>query len=88
MAEAGFEEIRTYVMKRQNIVAHYIATQPILNLCERSDWRPGAWVSWLWWEQDGLDLEGAKEISEAESDREEAQSKEEGLAQEEKNVQE
>ena len=26
MAEAGFEEIRTYVTRRHNAVAHYIAT--------------------------------------------------------------
>ena len=37
--------------------------QPIMDLCERSAWSPGVWVSWRWWEQDGLDLEGAKEIA-------------------------
>ena len=65
------------------MVVRYIANRSILNLCKRSDWRPGAWVSWQWWDQDGLDLEGAKERAAAESDREEAQSEEEGLAQEE-----
>ena len=38
-------------------------------------------MSRQWWEQDGLDLEGTKEISAAESDGEEAQSEEEGLSQ-------
>ena len=49
------------------MVVQYIATRPILNLCERSAWRPGAWVSWQWWDQDGLDLEGEKERAAAES---------------------
>ena len=83
MAEAGFEEIGTYNTKRQNMVVQYIVTRPILDLCERSARRPGVWVSWKWWEQDILELEEVKERAEAESDREEVQSKEEGLAQEE-----
>ena len=51
MAEAGFEEIGAYVTRRQTMVAHYIATRPILDLCERYSRRPGAGVSWGWWEQ-------------------------------------
>ena len=39
--------------------AQYIAMQPILDLCERGTHQPGARVSWRWWEQDGIDLEGA-----------------------------
>ena len=61
MAESGFEEIGTYVTRRQNTVAQYIATRPILDLCERSVQRKGAWVSWRWWEQEGIDLERARE---------------------------
>ena len=45
MVEVGFEGIGTYVTGRQNTVAQYIATQPILDLCDRSAWRLGAWVS-------------------------------------------
>ena len=71
-----------YLTRRQNKVAQYIGTQPILDLCERSVWRPGAWVSLQWWEQEGLNLEGAKERAAAESDREEAKYGE-GSAQEE-----
>ena len=59
MLEAGFEEIRKYIMRRQNTVAQYIATQPILDLCEWSARRPGARMSRRWWEQAELDLEGA-----------------------------
>ena len=49
----------------------YIVTRTIMYLCERSVRRPGAWLSWRWWEQEGTDLEGTKKILEAESDREE-----------------
>ena len=68
MVEAGFEGIRTYVTRRQKTFAQYIATRPILDLYERSAWRPGVWVSRRWWEHDGLDLEGAKKRAAAESD--------------------
>ena len=79
MAEAGFEGIGTYITRRQNMVAQYIATQPILDLCEQSTRRPGARVSWRWWELDGIYLEEAKkrEASSAESDGEETIGKEE-----------
>ena len=79
MVEAGFEGIRKYVTGRQNTVAQYIATQPILDLCERSARRPGAWVYWRWWKHDGLYLEGAKKRAAAESKTEEAISEEEGM---------
>ena len=61
MEESGFEEIRVYITRRKNTVAQYIATLPILNLCDQSVWRPGAWVSWRWWDQEGLELEGERE---------------------------
>ena len=48
-AEAGLEEIGVYVTRRQNTLTQYIATLPILDLCEWSMWRPGAWVSKFWW---------------------------------------
>ena len=60
LGEAGFEDIRKSVTRRQNTVAQYIVTQPILDLCERATRRPGARVSLQWWEQDGIDLEGEK----------------------------
>ena len=31
--EAGFEEIGTYITRRQNTVVHYITTRPIMDLC-------------------------------------------------------
>ena len=48
-----------------------------MDLCERATRRPGARVSWQWWEQDGIDLEGVKKraaettrISDSESEEE------------------
>ena len=82
MEEAGFNEIGVYITRRQNTFAQYIATRPILDLCERSVRRTGAWVSRRWWEQEGLDLEGAKERETEESDGEEEKCGE-GSAQEE-----
>ena len=38
------------------MVAQYTATRPILDLCEQSNWQPGARVSRQWWEQDGINL--------------------------------
>ena len=58
MGEAGFEEIRKFVTRRQNTVAQYIPTRPMLDLYERSTRRPGARVSLWWWEQSGIYLEG------------------------------
>ena len=34
MKEAGFTDIRTSINIRQNTVAQYIETRPLLNLCE------------------------------------------------------
>ena len=81
MAEAGFRGIGTYIKRRQNTAAQYIATQPIMYLCERSARRLGPRVSWRWWEQVGLDLEGDKKraAEAAESDREETVGEEEGI---------
>ena len=44
MVEAGFEGIGTYITRRQNTVAQYIATRPIIDFCERSDRRKEARV--------------------------------------------
>ena len=90
LGEAGFEEIRKSVTRGQNTVAHYIATQPILDLYERSTQQPVARVSRRWWEQTGIELEGSrnlaaetKPISEAESeDESDVQSNEDSVREE------
>ena len=61
MLEAGFEGIRKAVTRRQNMVAQYIATRPILDFCERATQRVEARVSRRWWDQEGMDLKAAKE---------------------------
>ena len=69
MGESVFEGIRKSITRRQNTDAHYIATRPILDLCERSTWCPGLRVSRRWWEQAVIDLEGEKKrAAEAETD--------------------
>ena len=60
MTEEGSEGIGTYVTSMNNTVSQYIATRPILDLCEQFDRRLGAWVSWRWWEHDCLYLEGQR----------------------------
>ena len=35
MKEAGFKDVRTSINIRQNTVAQYIATRPLLDICER-----------------------------------------------------
>ena len=58
MAEAGLQEVKTYVSCHQITVAQFIVTRPIIDLCLVVVWRTGSRVSNWWWEQDGLDLEG------------------------------
>ena len=69
--DAGFEEIGVYILKRQNMVAQYIVTQPILDLCESLVQRPGSWVSRRRWEKEGIDLASARERAAATEDDEE-----------------
>ena len=82
MAEAGFEDIGVYITRKQNTVAQYIATRPILEIYEKPVRRPGAWVYRQWWDQEGLDLEGVKERVMAESDGEEEKCGEEAVQEE------
>ena len=44
MNEAGLEGLDTYIARRHNMVPHYIATRPILDLYLEAEKRPGAWV--------------------------------------------
>ena len=58
MTKTGFEVIRKYITRSQNMVTQYIATRPIIDVYERSNRRLGTRVAQRWWEQVGLDLEG------------------------------
>ena len=53
--------IQTSIFRAHNTFAQFIATRPILDLCEQATWWSGARVAWRWWEQKGMDLKGAWE---------------------------
>ena len=55
MKEAGLKDIRTLINNRQNTVAQYIATRPLLDLCEGTNQIEGARVTRRWWDQKGID---------------------------------
>ena len=56
--------------------------RPILELCERSVRRPGAWVSWRWYDQGGVGLGGERDRAGAGSYREEEKCGEEAVQEE------
>ena len=63
--EAGIVRARTSVLRRQNTVAQFIATRPILGLCEVTERRGGGTrVPQQWWEQPGIDWRLAREQGE------------------------
>ena len=39
--EAGLEEVETYIPRRQNMVAQYIVTRPVIELCDEAVQRSG-----------------------------------------------
>ena len=49
MMAVVLEEVDTYVIHRQNNVAQYIATGPIIELCLIAERQTGAQVSMRWW---------------------------------------
>ena len=69
--------IRTYITRRHNTVAQYIATRTILDLCKQATWRPGVKVSWRWWEKAGIDLDVARKQAAVSATRLETDSEEE-----------
>ena len=58
MVEVGLQEVETYVSLRQNTMAQYIATRPIVDMCLAAKRRPGPRVLIWWWELEGMDLAG------------------------------
>ena len=60
MKETGFKETRTSITNSQNTVAQYIATRPLLDLCEGTNQVGGARLSRRWWDQKGIDWEKSK----------------------------
>ena len=60
MKETGLTDVRTSINRRQNTVTQYIATRPLLELCEGATQREGARVTLMWWDQTGIEWEKAK----------------------------
>ena len=60
MKEAGIVQIMTLILRRQNTVAQFIVTRPILGLCKVAVRRPGKRVPRRWWEQMGIDWKAAR----------------------------
>ena len=71
LKEAGVVRSRTSVLRRQNTVAQFIATRPILGLCEVAERRRGTRVPQRWWEQSGIDWKLAREKGERAAAKEE-----------------
>ena len=60
MAEVGLHKVETYISRRHNTVAQFIASGTIMYLCLAAEWRLVPRVSMPWWEQDGVNVEGMK----------------------------
>ena len=56
LREAGMEETTANITRRQNMVAQYIATRPILELCLEAAAHPGARVEKLWQKKEEMSL--------------------------------
>ena len=54
--ESGVLIVEEYIRRRQNTVAHYIATRSLLYLCEGLERAPRTQVGMQWIEQVGIDL--------------------------------
>ena len=76
MKETGVVQIWTLILWRQNTVAQFIATRPILGLCEVAERRPGTWVRKKWLEQTGIDWKAAREEAAAKEGDDEAEAAE------------
>ena len=64
----GFETIETNIRRRHNKVMKYITTRSILDLRKTSERNQGEQVGIRWWEQAGIDLEGARNTEEEEKE--------------------
>ena len=76
MKEAGVVRVRTSILRRQNMVAQFIATRPILGLCEVAERRTGTRVLRRWREQTGIDWKAAREKAAAKDGDEEEEAAE------------
>ena len=66
--EAKFHMMEQYISQQQNTVAQYISVISLLYLCEGSERAPGARVGIRWWDQEDINLAGAREEAAAEAE--------------------
>ena len=69
-------QIRTLILRRQNTVAQFIATRPILGLREVTEIRPGTRVPRRWWEQRRIDWKETREAAAEKNGEDEAMAEE------------
>ena len=60
LAMVGLDEIGLYITCRQNTVAQYIATHPIMELCCETERRPEMRILKRWWEHPALNILGIR----------------------------
>ena len=60
MEIVGLEEIGVYIARRHNMVAQYIVTRPIMDLCLVAERDPVMRLSRRWWENPALDILGIR----------------------------
>ena len=48
--------------RRQNMVAQYIPTRSLLDLCGGSEMALGGQMGVWWWDQAGINIAGAREV--------------------------
>ena len=73
MKKAGVVRVRTSILRRQKTVAQFIATRPILGLCEVAERRRGTRVPRRWWEQTAIDWKSAREKAAAQEGENDAE---------------
>ena len=70
---AGFLTMVEYIRRRQNMVAQYIATRSLLDLCEGPERAPGAQVWMRCWEHDKIYLAVVREVAATVEEEEEGE---------------
>ena len=62
LVTVGLDEIRVYIAHHQNMVAQYISTCNIMELCLAVELNPELQLSGKWWEQYALDIPGIQDV--------------------------
>ena len=73
--EVGFQTMEEYMRQRHNMVAQYIPTQSLLDLCGGSERAMKEHIGVCWREQGGINIAGAREGKETAEATEEERGK-------------